>query len=155
MILGIQFGKNYHLIKSTLIGRLFSLPISYTRKDEYIMPTNAMTNLQRLKIEVQQSGFTDDELSIFLEESLLFPSAEYNPASNENKKAIYQTALSVLEAIANNPQLLVNRKFDDMTVSDFAESLQNRIDQLERKIRMLQSSDDTATKGNSFMLFQS
>lgn len=106
-----------------------------------------MTNLQRLQLEIQQSGFTDDELSIFLEESLLSP--------DENKKATYQTALSVLESIANNPQLLANRKLDDMSVYDFAVSLQNRIDQLDRKIRLLPSSDVAGTKGNSFMLFHS
>ena len=119
------------------------------------MSTNKMTNLERLKLEISQSGYTDEELSIFLEESLLSPSDEYIPASNENKKAIYQTALSILEAIANNPQLLANKKFDDTSVSDFAESIQNRIDQLERKLRMLKSSDNESTQSNSFMLFQS
>ncbi|MBA9088038.1 hypothetical protein FHR92_004532 [Fontibacillus solani] len=112
-----------------------------------------MTNLERLQIEIQQSGFTDVELSVFLEESSLSPSEDYNPSSNENKKAIYQTALSCLEAIANNPQLMANRKFDDQSVDDFADSLQNRIDQLERKIRQLPSSDDVGAKSNTFMLF--
>ncbi|MNW31434.1 hypothetical protein D3C74_83490 [compost metagenome] len=112
-----------------------------------------MTNLERLKIAIQESGFTDEELFIFLEESSLSPSEEYIPSSNENKKAIYQTALSCLEAIANNPQLMANRKFDDQTVDDFADSLQNRIDQLERKIRQLPSSDDVGVKNNTFMLF--
>ncbi|HEY2493945.1 MAG TPA: hypothetical protein VGI33_13695 [Paenibacillus sp.] len=41
-----------------------------------------------------------------------------------------------------------------MTVSDFAESLQNWIDQLDRKIRLLPSSDDVETRGNRYMLFK-
>ncbi|GGF86389.1 hypothetical protein [Paenibacillus aceti] len=112
-----------------------------------------MTNLDRLKLEIQQSGFTDDELSIFLEESSLSPTEEYNPAFNNSKRYIYQTALSCLEAIANNPQLMASRKLDDMTVSDFAESLQNRIDQLDQKIRLLPSNGDSGTQGSTFMLF--
>jgi hypothetical protein len=123
------------------------------RKDEYIMTTNTMTNLQRLQLEIQQSGFTDDELSIFLEENSLSPNDEYNPSSNQSKRAIYQSALTVLEAIANNPELMASRKFDDTSVLDFADNLQNRIDQLERKIRQLPSSDTPQDNSNTFMLF--
>lgn len=112
-----------------------------------------MINLERLKLEIQQSGFTDDELSILLLENLLDPLESYNPSSNQSKRAIFQTALSCLGAIANNPQLMASRKLDDLSVSDFAESLQNRIDQLERKIRQLPSSDSLDAKGNTFMLF--
>lgn len=110
-----------------------------------------MTNLERLKLEIQQSGFTDEELSIFLEESSLSPSDTYGTSSNDSKKAIYQTALSCLEAIANSPKLMRTFKEDEITVSDFAESLQNRIDQLERKIRSMTINQSETS--NTFMLF--
>lgn len=115
--------------------------------------STTMTNLDRLKLEIQDSGFTDIELSIFLAENSLSPNDEYNPSSNQSKRSIYQSALTALEAIANNPQLMVDRKFDDTSVLDFADNLQNRIDQLERKIRQLPSSDTPQDNSNTFMLF--
>jgi hypothetical protein len=115
-----------------------------------------MTNLERIKMETKGIGYPDVELSIYLQENRLDPNAEYDPQSNTNKKAIYATALSLLESLANQPQLMKSYKDDDITVSDFAEALQNRIDQLERRIRMMSTSDDV-TSGNSnvFMLFNS
>lgn len=115
--------------------------------------STTMTNIERLKLEIQDSGFTDIELSIFLEENSLSPLETYNPSSNQSKRAIYQSALTVLEAIANNPELMADRKFDDTSVLDFADSLQNRIDQLERKIRKLPTSDTPQDNSNTFMLF--
>ncbi|GIP52212.1 hypothetical protein [Paenibacillus vini] len=111
-----------------------------------------MNNLERLKLEIQQSGFTDSELSIFLEESNLSPTVTYDTSSNESKRAILQTALSCLEAIANNPNYFKNMKIDDMTVSSFAESITNRIDQLERKLRSM-TINQSETGSSTFMLF--
>lgn len=42
-----------------------------------------------------------------------------------------------------------NYKQDDISVSQFAENIQSRIDQLERKIRTMKTDDET----NFFMLF--
>lgn len=111
-----------------------------------------MNNLERLKLEIQQSGFTDQELSIFLEESGLSPNDTYNTSSNESKRAIYQTALSCLEAISNNPNYFKDMKIDDMNISSFSESIQNRIDQLERKLRSM-TINQSETGSNTFMLF--
>lgn len=44
-----------------------------------------ITNLERLKLGIQKSGFTDDELSIFLQEPLISPIEIYNPVSNNSK----------------------------------------------------------------------
>lgn len=112
-----------------------------------------MNNLQRLKLETKGINLEQDELIIYLQENGLQPFDEYNPQSATNKKKIYQSALSVLESIANNPQNLKNYKLDDMTISDFADNLMSRIDQLERKIRSLKTDEQLQNESNFFMLF--
>lgn len=96
-----------------------------------------MTNLERLQMEISDITYTDDQLTVFLQENGLTATEEYNPSSNTNKKNILKTALSILEAIANNPQLMKSYKSEEISVTEFSENLQNRIDQLERKIRIL------------------
>ncbi|WP_110932384.1 hypothetical protein [Paenibacillus bouchesdurhonensis] len=114
-----------------------------------------MTNIERIKMETKGVGYPDGEISIYLEENNLNPDDEYNPKSNANKRGIYSTALALLESLANQPALLKSYKHDDMTVYDFADSLQSRIKMLERKLRMMQASDDTTSNSNTFMLFNS
>lgn len=99
-------------------------------------------------VQLEQSEF-----AIYLQENSLQPFENYNPQSNTNKKLIYQSALSVLESIANNPQTMKNYKHEDMTVSDFHDNLMNRIDQLERKIRTLKTDEQIEIETNFFMLF--
>lgn len=111
-----------------------------------------MNNLQRLEMEVSIQ-LEQDKLTVYLQENGLQAFDEYNPQSATNKKQIYQSALSVLESIANNPQNLKNYKMDDMTVSDFADNLMSRIDQLERKIRSLKTDEQLQNESNFFMLF--
>lgn len=112
-----------------------------------------MNNLQRLELEVKNVKLEQDELSIYLQENNLQPFDEYNPQSATNKKCIYQSALSVLESIANDVTRMKAVKVDDMTVSDFSDSIQSRIDQLERKIRTLKTDEQLQNESNFFMLF--
>ncbi|APH05845.1 hypothetical protein [Bacillus weihaiensis] len=111
-----------------------------------------MTNLQRLQLEVKGITLSQEELSIYLMEADLNPHQEYNPQSSTSKRSIYCAALSILESIANNPSNMKNYKEDDMSVSDFAENIQSRIDQLERKIRTMKRDESDS---NFFMLFNS
>lgn len=112
-----------------------------------------MNNLQRLELETQGISLTQNELSIYLEEVGLNPTTAYEPSNQSNKIQIYQAALSILESIANNPTLMKSVKLDDMTVSDFADSIQSRIDQLERKVRTMKQEVQSANETNFFMLF--
>jgi len=115
-----------------------------------------MTYLERIKLELQDISFSDTELSILAQENgINNPSLEYDPTSNTAKRAVYSTVLSVLEAIANNPNLMKNYKNEDMSIMDFAESIQNRIAQLERKIRLLPADDisDNIADGASWVYF--
>jgi len=112
-----------------------------------------MTNIQRLQLEIKGVNLQQTDLSIYLQENDLQPHNEYNATSNTSKRNIYKTALSILESIANNPSSMKNYKEDDLSVSQFAENVQSRIDQLERKIRTMKNDDDV--EGNFFMLFNS
>lgn len=111
-----------------------------------------MTNSERLLMEIG-IDIPSEQLSVYLAEEGLTDSDQYDPSS-ANKRKIYLAALSVLNSIANNPQSMKAYRQDDITVSDFAESLQNRIDQLERKIRMMSSTETTTNQSNTFMLFR-
>ena len=113
-----------------------------------------MTNLQRLMLEIKGIELDQNELAVYLQENDLNPHHEYNPQSATNKRNIYKTALSILESIANNVQLMKTYKLEDMTITDFHENLLARIDQLERKIRSMKT-DEQEQAGNVFMLFNS
>jgi hypothetical protein len=111
-----------------------------------------MNYIQRLQIEIQSIELPQEQLKIYLEENgITDPFKPYNPQSNNDKRAIYKTALSVLESIANDPKLMKNYKQEDMSISGFAESLQARIDQLEKKIRNMPL--DESADSSFFMLF--
>lgn len=112
-----------------------------------------MTNLERLEIAVEGIDLYLPKLIIYLEENNLVFTDIYNPQSNSNKKAILKTALSILEDIANNPNNMKNYKNDDITISNFAENLQNRIEQLEKKIRQIPDDNiiNNTDNGSSFI----
>lgn len=112
-----------------------------------------MNNIQRLELETKGIKLEQSELSIYLQEADLEPFTDYLPQSATNKKNINSGALSALESIANNPNHLKAYKMDDTTVSDFADSLMARIDQLERKIRTIKTDDQIKNESSFFMLF--
>lgn len=109
-----------------------------------------MTNLERVKMEIKGIDFSDEELNIYLSENDLIADDEYNPSSNTNKKNILKTALAILESIANQPQLMKSFKLEDMTISQFSENLQTRIDALDRKIRLIPDDDNVYGDGANF-----
>lgn len=110
-----------------------------------------MNNLQRLEMEIKGIDLSQEELIVYLSENGLNATDDYVATSNSNKKAIYSTALSVLESLANNPTMMKTIKVDDMTVSEFHDNLMARIDQLERKIRTMPA--DTTNDSTIFMLY--
>ena len=121
---------------------------------EQLKGLDIMLNSERLIMEI---GITipPEQVTVYLAEEGLTDTDEYDPTSNINKRKIYSAALSVLNSIANNPNNMKAYKQDDISVNDFAESIQNRIDQLERKIRMMAVSDSESSQTNTFMLFNS
>lgn len=113
-----------------------------------------MNNLQRLQLEVQGIELSHTEMEVYLAENGMKHYDEYNPESNKSKRSIYSTALSILESVANQPELMKDYKQDDMTISAFHENLMNRIDQLECKVRQM-PNDDSNSDSSFFMLFNS
>lgn len=109
------------------------------------------TNMQRLKYDIEGIELDDTKLTVYLLENGLKPNDTYD-ADTSNLRAIYSTALNILEGIANNPTLMKSIKMDDMTVSDFHDNLMKRIDQLESKIRNLKV-DIQRSNTNSVFLF--
>lgn len=112
-----------------------------------------MNNLRRLQLETKGIDLDQNELIVYLSENDLEPFTAYNPQSATSKKAIYQSALSILESVANSPNTLKNIRHEDMSVSEFATNIQNRIDQLERKISKLKTDEQLENESNFFMLF--
>ncbi|WP_243652097.1 hypothetical protein [Clostridium tyrobutyricum] len=110
-----------------------------------------LTNIDRLKMEIEGINLEDDKLNVYLEENNLISTEEYSPSSNINKKNIYRTALAILESIANNPTYMRNLKNDDMSITQFSENLNNRIDSLTRKIRLMSDNDSDDGTGASFV----
>ncbi|MEY8415633.1 hypothetical protein AAK964_04980 [Tissierella praeacuta] len=96
-----------------------------------------MTNLERLKMEIKGIDTPETELEVYLMENDLTHSDEYDATSNSNKKKIYQTALSILESLANNPSMMKNYKTEDISITHFHTNLLSQIDNLNRKIRSM------------------
>lgn len=101
-------------------------------------------------METKGITLTPSELDIYLQENGLASITDYDPTSNTNKRNILKAALSILESLSNDPTLMKNYKQDDISVSQFHENLLNRIDQLERKIRLIPNDDTTYQDGASF-----
>ncbi|MFJ3388609.1 MULTISPECIES: hypothetical protein [unclassified Lysinibacillus] len=109
-----------------------------------------MNNLQRLQLETKGIDLEQNELMMYLAENGLDAYSEYNSQSMTDKKAIYSTALGMLESVANNPTLMKAVKIDDMTVSEFHENLMKRIDQLNYKVRTMRTENNNS---DVFMLY--
>lgn len=145
-----QIYYNHQPLKNTeidnFINRLLLLSLEL-EKEKNIMNT---TNLDRLKLEIEGIELSDKQAEVYLLENDLKANELYQPQSSRAKKAIYQTAISILNSIANQPDLMKSVKSDSFTVSEFAKYLQNRIDQLEKTIQQMPVSDE---KTNYFSLF--
>lgn len=110
-----------------------------------------MTNIERLKMEIRDIDIIEDELIVYLMENDLTYNDEYNPESNSNKKAIYKTALSILESIANSPKSMKNYKTDDISITHFATNLEKRIDDLRKKIVTMQNDELVSENDATFI----
>ncbi|HJF32220.1 MAG TPA: hypothetical protein K8V56_10680 [Sporosarcina psychrophila] len=98
-----------------------------------------MQNIQRIELETKGIQLSQQELIVYLNENGLSPHESYQADSLVSQKAIHQTALSILESIANNPENFKNIKMDDMSVENFSESIHRRINYLTRKIRSMKT----------------
>ncbi|MGE7673081.1 hypothetical protein ACQKMV_05765 [Lysinibacillus sp. NPDC094403] len=109
-----------------------------------------ITNLERLKMDIQGVELDDAQLTILLAENGLKATDTYDVDDKSNLKGIYATALSVLEGLANNPTMMKAIKLDDMTVSEFSDTIMKRIDQLDNKIRQIKIDSNNS---NTFLFY--
>ena len=110
-----------------------------------------MTNMQRLEMEIEGFNISDEKLQVYLMENNLADTDEYIATSNTNKKAIYQTALSVLESIANNPTTMKNYKTNDISITHFHTNIMQRIDDLRKKIATMANDDLVSENDATFV----
>ena len=106
-----------------------------------------MNNLERLQLHIKGIDLTIEEFEIYLAEANLTANTDYDPTSNTNKRNILKSALTILEDIANNPNLMKNMKQDDLTISKFHENIMARIDHLQNKIAQIPDDSGQYTDG--------
>lgn len=112
---------------------------------------DTMTNKERLLLEVSGVELNDKEVEVYLQENGVSANDKYDASSNLNKRAIYNSALAILNSIANQPHTMKSYKQDDMSVYDFAKFIQKRIDQLTSTIQSMPTTDSKPS--NYFNLF--
>ncbi|WP_123052982.1 hypothetical protein [Clostridium sp. JN-1] len=115
-----------------------------------------MNVLERLKTELSHKDyFTDDEYSMYLSENKLNSTDTYNKTTMQRNLLL--TVIDILEAISNDIDIM--RKVEDtttnMSVSECAKYLEQRIERIKDKIATLPDPDDTGEDSNVFMLFTS
>ena len=116
---------------------------------------NQYTNLIRVKMELdlQSDDYIDSSTRMYMVENGLEPDEIY-VANNSNKRKVYMTVRDVLVKISNNPRIMKEYKTDEMSVTKFYDNLLNRIDRLDRQIRMMPTGeDDTAGESDVFGYF--
>lgn len=140
-----QLYINRKLLKNSsidsYINHLLLLCYECGAKKEHIF----MNNLERLKMEIENIQLSDLQSEVYLAENGLKANGTYRPEVPANKKAIYKTALAILQSIANQPALMQNYKMDDQTISAFATSIQNRINQLSKIIQQMPDTEETTS----------
>lgn len=110
-----------------------------------------MNNLQRIEMETKGIKLTQNELIVYLRENGLSPHEDYQAENQLSQRAINSTALAILESLANNPENYKNIKMDDMSVTQFSENIQRRINHLTRKVR---SMGTQAKVSDIFLLYK-
>lgn len=98
-----------------------------------------MKTIDRLKLELaKQEYFSDDEYAVFLEESGLDATEEYNKINDEY--GLLNTVLSIFEALNNNVELFMKIQTEFVTTSSAYESIKDRIDALNKRIALVAST---------------
>lgn len=102
-----------------------------------------MTNLERLKLELaHKSYFTDEEYIVLLDENGLVANDTYNKATNQLE--LLQTVISILQALTNNIDLYRNIETEFTTTSSAYKNINDRIDELNKRIAQMPSYEPTA-----------
>lgn len=115
-----------------------------------------MNVLERLKIELSHKDyFTDDEYTMYLSENSLTATDTYNKATMQRNLLL--TVIDILEALANDVDMMrkVEDTTTDMSISECAKYLEQRIEKIKDKIATLPDPNADEEDSNVFMLFTS
>lgn len=104
-----------------------------------------MTILDRLKLELaNKQYFNDFEYEVFLAENGLKDiKADYDKATNQ--LALLQTVRDIFEALSNNIELFMKVQTEFTTVSSAYSNLNDRINNIEKRIAELPNYQATKT----------
>lgn len=106
-----------------------------------------MTNLDRLKVELNNKAYyTDEVLTMYLSENGLNATDTYAKATMQ--KELLQTVYDIMESLANNIDLFRSVETEFSTTSEAYKFLQARLTDIERRI--LSIPDSTGAKDSWF-----
>lgn len=92
-----------------------------------------MTNLERLKIELNQKPYYSDEIfKMYLGENDLDQAAEYNKAKDQ--RGLFGAVLDVLQSLANDIDLFRKTETEFVSTGEAYKYLQRRLDDIKNRI---------------------
>lgn len=92
-----------------------------------------MTTLERLKVELNQKPYYNDEIfSMYLGENELDPAAEYDKATMQ--RGLLGTVLDVLQSLANDIDLFRKTETEFVSTGEAYKYLQRRLDDVKNRI---------------------
>lgn len=92
-----------------------------------------MTNLERLKIELNQKPYYSDEIfKMYLTENDLNPAEEYNKATMQ--RGLFGAVLDVLQSLANDIDLFRKTETEFVSTGEAYKYLQRRLDDIKNRI---------------------
>jgi DNA polymerase II small subunit/DNA polymerase delta subunit B len=100
-----------------------------------------MQNLDRLKLELNNKEyFTEDEYTTFLTENGLDPLVEYNKSTNQRN--LLWTVVDILEAVANDVDLMRKVETEFATTSDAVKHINDRIERIKNRIQTIPDAEE-------------
>ena len=100
-----------------------------------------MDNLDRLKLELNNKEyFTDDEYITFLDENNLGNDEIYNKANNQRN--LLWTVVDILEAVANDVDLMRKVETEFATTSDAVKHINDRIERIKNRIQTIPDAEE-------------
>ena len=100
-----------------------------------------MDNFLRLKLELNNKEyFTEEEYIQFLEENDLNHKEEYNKATMQRK--LLWTVVDVLEAVANDVDLMRRVETEFATTTDAVKHINDRIERIKNRIQTIPDGED-------------
>lgn len=101
-----------------------------------------MTILERLKLELNNKPyFTDGEYTVFLGENNLLAPDLYSKATHQAN--LLYTVIDILEAVANDIDLMRKIESEFANVSEASKYLEQRIEKIKSRIYALPSNENS------------